>query len=144
MANKRTIIHKEQVTWDIPLEAVWSLVSSFGAIQAWMPSINYCAVDGYGIGATRTVVGLAGEVKETLEVLNDKEHVIIYRIQDPVPLPVKGGFGSWKLERKGENQTQVTWRAEAEDITPEALPEVQKIYEPFMKECLVGLEKALS
>lgn len=138
------MIHEEKATWDLPLEAVWSLVSSFGAIQAWMPSITYCAVDGYGIGATRTVVGLAGEVKETLEVLDDKEHILSYRIQDPVPLPVKGGFGWWKLEKKGEKRTQVTWRAEAEDIKPEAVPVVLKIYEPFMKECLVGLEKALS
>ncbi|KIW90819.1 uncharacterized protein Z519_08602 [Cladophialophora bantiana CBS 173.52] len=144
MTTQRTKIHEERVVWDFPIEAVWSLVSSFGAIQAWMPSITYCAVDGHGVGATRTVIGLAGEVKETLEVLDDKEHFISYRINDPVPLPAKGGFGSWKLESKGENKTSIAWTADAEEVAVEAIPELQKVYEPFMKDCLAGLKKALS
>lgn len=146
MAKPRTRIHVEQVVWDLPIEQVWSLVSSFGSIKAWMPSIRWCTIDGHGVGATRTVMAFVGVAHETLEVLDDKEHHISYRIQDwnPSPLPAKGGFGTWKLESKGENSTQITWIADAEQVEVESIPEIQKVYEPFMKECLAGLKKALA
>lgn len=144
MSAQRTKIHQDELTLNIPIDQAWSLVSAFGAIQTWMPSIKWVTVDGEGIGATRTVSGLAGEVQEQLESLDSKAYSLAYRILDPVPLPLKGGFGNWKLEKLGERSTRIIWTADAEDIEPDAVPKVKEIYQPFMKESLAGLGKCLS
>lgn len=142
----RRVINTESVTINLPVEQVWSLASSFGGIKAWMPSIKWLTIEGEGMGAVRTVMSLAGIAHEKLEVLDNKNHYISYRILDPIPLPVKGGFGSWKLESIGEEKekTKVTWVADAEEIDDEGVAFIKPIYAGFMKESLAGFCKALS
>lgn len=139
----RTVIHIETVIFDHPVEHVWSLASSFGAIKSWMPSIKWCTAEGQTVGSVRTLMSLAGIAKEKLEVLDNQAHVISYRILDPVALPMKGGFGTWKLESSGEDKTKVTWIADAEEIDAQGVATIKPIYEVFMKESIDGLKKAL-
>lgn len=140
----RHFIHKEEIIIDLPIEQVWSLVSAFGALVAWMPSIKWCTMEGQGeIGSVRTVMSLAGEAKEKLEVCDHAKHEFSYRIMDPLPLPAKGGFGNWKLQYINEDKTKVVWVADAEEVSPEGVAVIQPLYEPFMKESLAGLEKVL-
>ncbi|OQV00132.1 hypothetical protein CLAIMM_05670 [Cladophialophora immunda] len=140
----RTVIRVEEDIFDHPVEHVWSLLSSFGAIQAWMPSIQWCTINGQGVGTVRTIMSMAGVQQETLEVLDNDTHYISYRIKDSPVLPMKGGFGNWKLESAGEGKTKVTWIADAEEISPTGIAEMVPIYEGFMKESMAGLKKALS
>lgn len=140
----RTVIRTEEDVFDLPVEHVWSLLASFGAIKAWMPSIKWCEISGHGIGSTRTVMSMAGVAEEKLEVLDDETHSISYHIKDIPALPIKGGYGSWKLESLAENKTKVTWHAEAEEISPEAVAQIAPMYEGFMKESIAGLKKALA
>lgn len=140
----RREIHTVQEIINVPIEQVWSLASSFGAIKAWMPSIKSVTIEGNGVGAVRTVGSMAGLVQEKLEVLDPSNHVISYRIVDPTPLPAKGGFGTWKLESIGENKTKVTWIADAEEIDDAGIAFIKPIYEGFMADSLAGFVKALS
>ncbi|KAJ9646681.1 hypothetical protein H2204_000373 [Knufia peltigerae] len=151
MSKPRTKIHQRQVKWDFPVEEIWSLLSSFGANKAWMP-IKSCTIDGHGVGATRTVMARgdmtesASFAYETLEVLDDERHHISYRVQDEhrEGLPVRGFFGNWKLESQGANSTLLTWWIDAEQVTPEAIPELIETLGPFMDKSLEGLKRALS
>lgn len=145
----RTVIHIEKAELDHPVEHVWSLVSSFGAIKAWMPAVKWCMTDGHNVGSVRTVCSLAGEAKEKLEVLDDESHTISYRVLDPIALPMTGSRGTWKLERcsgSGEDKerTNLTWIADAETVDPEGLATLQLLCEGFMKNCLSGLKNALA
>lgn len=140
----RTLIRTEEDIFDLPPEYVWSLLSSFGAITAWMPSIKWTKINGDGVGSVRTVMSIAGEQQETLEVLDHDKHYISYRIKDSPVLPMKGGFGNWKLESVGQDKTKVTWIADAEEISPESVAVIAPLYEGFMKESMAGLKQALS
>lgn len=139
----RTVIHIEEVDIDHDIEHVWALASAFGAIAAWMPAIKWCTVQGEGLGAVRTVMSFGSTVDEKLEVLDHQEFVWSYRIVDPVVLPMKGGFGTWKLQSAGENNTKVKWIADAEQVDADGVATIQPIFAPFMKESLAGLKKAL-
>lgn len=139
----RTVIHTETDTFDHPIDHVWSLLTSFGAIQAWMPSIKWCTINGRGIGSTRTQMSMVGVTQEVLDVLDDANYAYGYHIVDVPGLPVKGGYGRWKLSSLEENKTKVSWYAEAEEVTAEAISQTEPMYEAFMKESLAGLKRAL-
>ena len=109
-----------------------------------MPSIKWCTVQGEGVGSVRTVMSFGGTVDERLEVLDHKNFVWSYRIMDPHALPMKGGFGTWKLQSVGENKTKATWIADAEEVDDDGMATIQPIFAPFMKESLTGLKKALA
>lgn len=109
-----------------------------------MPSIKWCEIKGEGIGAVRMVMSMAGEAVETLEVLDPKSHRIAYRIKDIPAIPAKGCYGTWVLQSVGDEKTKVTWNAEAEDVSSEAVTQLNPFYEGFMKESLDGLQKALA
>lgn len=140
----RKEIHVEGKIVDIPIEQVWSLASSFGSLKAWMPSIKWSTLEGDGVGAVRTLMSMAGVAKERLEILDQKNHVISYRILDPIPLPAKGGYGTWRLESLGEEKTKITWTADAEEVDDEGVAFIKPLYQGFMQDSLAGLEKALS
>ena len=140
----RREIHIEEEIVNIPIEQVWSLASSFGAVKAWMPSIKWASIEGDGVGAVRTLMSMAGVAKERLEIFDHKNHVISYRILDPIPLPAKGGYGTWRLESLGEEKTKITWIADAEEVDDDGVAFIKPLYQGFMKESLAGLVKALS
>ncbi|KAJ9643329.1 hypothetical protein H2204_002225 [Knufia peltigerae] len=147
MAPPRTKVLEKQVTWETPIEQIWALLSSFGALKAWMP-IKSCTVDGHGIGTVRTVMagGVAASASrayETLEVLDQEQHLISYKVE------FEGGqvptlYGNWKLESRGEGSTTVTWWIDSKEATEDAIPAIAATFEPFVLEALRGLKKALS
>lgn len=108
-----------------PVAEVWSLHSSFGAIKAWMPGIDYCYVKEDGpqspaYGATREM-GLGPlVVYETLEIWDVKEHILSLRVHDVEGWPVKGIRGSHKLNVISKNETEFIWRADAAEVLGDA------------------------
>jgi hypothetical protein len=140
----RTVIHVEKIDIDHSIEQVWALAAAFGAIVSWMPAIQWCTLQGDGVGSVRTVISFGSTVDEKLEVLDHENFTWSYRILDPHALPMKGGFGTWKLENIAENKTNVTWIADAEDVDSDGVEVIQPIFEPFMKDCLAGLKRALA
>lgn len=139
----RREIHVEERIIDAPLEQVWSLASSFGALKAWMPSIKWGTIEGDGVGAVRTLMTIAGVAKERLEILDQKNHVISYRILDPIALPAREATarGNWKALVK---KTKVTWTADAEEVDDEGVAFIKPLYQGFMSDSLAALAKSLS
>jgi hypothetical protein len=71
----------EQVARDAA--AVWAVVGQFGGIDAWLPSVESCAVD----GDSRTVHSLGMVFREQLVDRDDEAMRISYKIvESPLPL----------------------------------------------------------
>lgn len=140
----RTLINDETTVFDHPIEHVWTLVSNFGAIKAWMPYIRWCQSDGTTIGSVRTILSFTGEVRERLEILDHDKHILSYRMLGSPGLPMQGMFGTWKMEESGSPQTLVTWIADAEEIDEKHIPLIKTLLHGTMIDAFNGLKKALT
>lgn len=132
-----------------PIEMVWAVVSSFGAIKLWMPGIESCHIKPDGpqppeYGATRAVANLGMVMEETLEILDRKEHFCSYRLQDPCPWESRGNRGSIKLTPKGDKTTELRWSLDSEQITEEAKAAVRPMMNAFFASCIEELSKILT
>lgn len=148
--SRRGLIHITKVTETIdrPIEAVWSVISAFGSIKTWMPGIDQCYVleDGPqppAYGAKRAVANLGMVMEETLEIWDLKEHYISYRLKDSSLWDMKGVRGSVRLDRLGDNKTQIEWSTDAESITPEVIAEVIPELIPFFKSGIAEARRIL-
>ncbi|CAM6004987.1 unnamed protein product [Sphagnum balticum] len=141
--NRRSIVHQETDVIQHPLENVWALVSSFGAIKAWMPFIDSCSIDGVGIGAIRTIQVSGDTMKERLEVVNPDTFTISYRLLEPTGLPISGGYGTIRLDSKGEKTTQITWVIDAEEIASASKQIVVEKFKPLILSSIDGLKEVL-
>jgi len=138
----RRMIHQETDIIEHPVEDVWALVSSFGAIKAWMPAVESCSVDGVGVGAVRTVHTPGNIIKEKLEFFDPTAHTISYRQLDPTGLPMSGGFGTIRLEAKGKT-TKITYLVDAEEVDDASKETIQAIFKPFLLASIAGLKEVL-
>ena len=140
----RTLICKESDTIDSTVEEVWSILSAFGSIKAWMPTIDSCTTDGIQVGAIRTVYSGGNALKEQLQVWDPKTHTVSYRMLDPTGMPAKGAFGTVSLEAKGEKSTGITWVADAEEVDEESAKVMGGVFTPFIKKSIGGLKSTLA
>ena len=75
------------LTIGAPIEAVWSVVSSFGWIKLWMPRLVSCHIledkpQPLAIGAVRRVALRGGAtIDEHLEIWDPANHFISYRLE---------------------------------------------------------------
>ena len=109
-----------------------------------MPTIDSCSADGHDVGAIRTVYTGGNPIQEQLEILDAKTHTISYRLFDSTAMPMKGGYGTVSLERKEEKSTSITWVADAEEISEEAIDMVKVILTGFIQKSIGGLKQALA
>jgi len=125
------------------VEKAWRVVSDFGGIADWMPTVSHCTVEGEGIGAVRTVTQAGTDFKKVLQILDTEKRTISYRIIDPTPFPMKGGNGTIHVEQHGERESLITWTCDAELIDEAGLLMVRPVMEGFIRSCIVGLKAAL-
>jgi uncharacterized membrane protein len=144
MSQTRTLVCKEVATIKQPIEPVWAVISSFGAIKTWMPAIDSCSIEGNGIGAIRTVLWGGQSLKERLEILDDQKHIISYRLLDSPNLPMRGAFGTIILEAQADSQTHITWVSDAEEVDDAGIASVAPLFAPFIRENISTVEKILS
>lgn len=141
--GRRTLICKDVKILDKPISHVWAILSGFGAIKTWMPSLQSCSVEGDGLGAIRTVYNNDNKMQEQLEVYDPKEHFISYRLLDPTDYPMEGCYGSVSLAAKGVNATELTWTATAEKVDEAGIAYVGALFAPFFVECIDAMRKIL-
>jgi len=85
-----------------PIERVWSVVSDFNGLPAWMPGMKDSVIEpgkkATEIGAVRKL-GMAGTkdvLRERLEALSPEEYLITYSVLEG-PLPVRNIRTSLRL-----------------------------------------------
>jgi uncharacterized protein YndB with AHSA1/START domain len=139
----RTLIHREEDTINLPVDNVWAVVSAFGAIKTWMPTIERCRVEGEGIGAVRTVEFGGNSMQEKLEKLDSQNHTISYQFVEPTGMPLEGGYGTISLKAVNDGTTSITWVADAEKVNDEGKQLLAGMLSTFIQKSIVGLKGAL-
>jgi hypothetical protein len=113
------MLHATQViTIGVPVDAVWQVISDFGAGATYLAMVTQCIVQGAGTGALRTLTYLDGSViVERLETVDEAAHSLSYTLLSDTP------FGSclttMALRVLTPDQSELHWTA---DFQPTSLP----------------------
>lgn len=123
MATQQTVSLTQ--TLSAPAAAVWDVVRAGGDVHRMMPGvIHSCRLEGEGEGARRFCGSDAGELAETLLVVDDDARVFRYRIDEQQMMPVDRYEGTIHVVDVGEGRTQVLWTATFDLLAPEARDEI--------------------
>jgi hypothetical protein len=133
-----------------PVEHVWGVISAFGALSLWCPSVKSCALEGFGLGSIRTaflhdVVPEAYRAiaqRERLEAIDAEQFTFTYSLLQPSALPLKNVRSTMQLFRRGTSKTEIFWDSAADD-EPSVPKEVVGLIEAFYSECLANLKLLL-
>jgi hypothetical protein len=113
------MLHATQViTIGVPIDAVWQVISDFGAGATYLAMVTHCTPQGAGTGALRTLTYLDGSViVERLESVDEAAHSLSYSLLSDTP------FGACQttmaLQTLGPDQAELTWSA---SFQPTSLP----------------------
>jgi hypothetical protein len=101
-----------------PADAIWRLISDFGAASQHLAGIVHCTVVGAGVGALRTLTHVdGGTIVERLEALDQNARRLSYALLTDTP------FGdcltTMAVRDLGLDQAELAWSAAFE---PDGLP----------------------
>jgi len=106
------------ITINAPADAIWQLISDFGAAGHYLVGIVACTIAGEGIGALRTLTnGGDSTVVERLETLDKADRRLSYALLTNTP------FGNclttMVVHALGPNQSELVWSA---SFQPDGIP----------------------
>jgi hypothetical protein len=106
------------ITIRAPVEAVWQVISDFGAGARYLAMVTHCIVQGTGTGALRTLTYLDGSViSERLEMVDEAAKSLNYSLLTDT------AFGNClltiRLRARSSDRTELTWAAR---FRPTSLP----------------------
>jgi carbon monoxide dehydrogenase subunit G len=103
------------VSIDGTVETVWKHVGDFGGLDAWMPGVESCKLE----GDVRILSVLGMEISEKLVRNDEDEHVLEYSIIDS-PLNAESHLGRISVHKDGD-RSRVTWFVE---VVPDSLTDL--------------------
>lgn len=92
----------------VPAARLWELVSDFGGIADIMDGVDECVMEGEGVGATRSIPAGDTMVVESLDVLDNANHVLTYSIVSG-PLPFKDYSATMDISADGDDACSMAW-----------------------------------
>lgn len=93
-----------------PADAIWRLLSDFGAAGRHLAEVVACTVAGTGVGAVRTLTYADGSViVERLEALDEAAHRLSYALLTDTPF--RDCLTTITMHDLGLAQCEVTWTA---------------------------------
>ena len=112
-ASSKTIIHA-------PADAIWQVISDFGAAGDYLAGVVDCTVEGEGIGARRTLTDADGSaIVERLETLDAAAQRLSYSLLTETPFA--DCLTNMALRDLGPHQAELSWSATfAADGLPES------------------------
>lgn len=131
----------QKTTIHAPVDAVWQVISDFGAGATYLAMVSHCTVQSKGIGALRTLTYLDGSViVERLEMVNEASNRLNYSLLTDTP------FGNclftMTLKALSTDRTELTW---ATDFQLTSLPanEAMSLMEGMLAENCQALKQLL-
>jgi hypothetical protein len=99
----------------VPAETVWHAIRSIGRLDVWFPFIETCRVEGDGVGALRymTIANNGGEIKDTIEEIDDIHRRLVY-LRPVSPFPVSYYKGTVEVFTSYDGSGIVCWTIEFE------------------------------
>ena len=112
-----------KITIHAPTDAVWQVISDFGAAGQYLAGVVDCTVEGEGVGALRTLTSADGStIVERLETLDAAAQRLSYAMLTDTP------FGNclttMAVRDLGPNQAELAWTA---TFQPDGLPESEAV-----------------
>ena len=95
---------------DASADAIWQVLSDFGAACQYLAMVIDCAVEGQGIGAVRTLTYIDGStIVERLEALDDAAHRLSYALLSDTPF--RDCLTTVTVHDLSLGRCEVTWSA---------------------------------
>ena len=95
---------------NMPAEAVWQVLSDFGAACQYLAMVVDCTVVGAGVGALRTVTNTDGStIVERLEALDEASYRLSYALLTDTPF--RDCLTTVTVYELGRGACEVAWRA---------------------------------
>lgn len=123
---------KAEVSIERSPDDVWKLIREFGGLDAWMPGIERCTVD----GDVRTLNTMGIEIKEQLRTLDDANRTVAYSVIESPMGNLRSHLATLSVVPEGEG-SHVTW---AVDVDPD---ELLGLFLPVYEGAIVELKKQL-
>jgi hypothetical protein len=96
-----------------PADAIWRVLSDFGAACQYLDMVDNCTVAGEGVGAVRTLtLADGGTIVERLEALDEAARRMSYALLTDTPF--RDCLTTVSLGDLGRGRCQVTWSASFE------------------------------
>jgi len=129
------------ITIYVPADAIWQVISDFGAAGQYLAGVADCMVEGEGVGALRTLTSADGStIVERLETLDAASQRLSYALLTDTP------FGkcltTMAVRDLGPYQAELSWSA---SFQPDGLPESEAValLESALAADCVGLKQLL-
>lgn len=125
MANReiRMARASSKITIHAPADAIWQVISDFGAACKYLFAVVNCTVEGAGVGALRRLTNVDGStILERLEVLDEIGQRLSYALLTDTPF--RDCVTTVAVRELGPSQAEVEWSATFEAA---GLPESEAV-----------------
>jgi hypothetical protein len=128
---------------NVPAEAAWAAIRKIGRLDVWFPFIETCIVEGEGVGALRymTIAGNGGEIKDTIEQIDDTNMRLVY-LRPVSPFPVTFYKGTVEVFNSYDGLAVVVWTIDFES-KPEDAASVAELVYGAISQGIDGMDKDL-
>jgi len=125
-------------------EKIWNILRTGDDLDKWLPIIATCDLQGTGAGAKRVCTTPDGKtLKETILLVDDKNKIFKYKIDEQDMLPTKNYVGTVSIVEVN-GKFEVHWNAQFEMTMEEAYPDVEKGLTDILKMAISSLDAAAS
>lgn len=102
----------------VPTDAIWQVISDFGAAGQYLAGVVDWSVEGEGVGALRTLTSADGSaIVERLETLDAANHQLSYALLTDTPF--RNCLTTMAVRDLGSNHAELAWTA---TFQPDGLP----------------------
>ena len=99
-----------KTTINTSADAIWQVLSDFGAACQYLAGVVNCTVEGEGVGARRTLTSADGStIVERLDMLDDVAHRLSYALLTDTPF--RDCLTTVTVYELGPGQCEVAWTA---------------------------------
>ena len=107
-----------KTTINVPADALWQVISNFGAAGQYLSGVVACTVEGEGVGALRRLTSVDGNtIVERLETLDGVALQLSYILLTDTPF--RNCVTTMVVRDLGPGRVEVTWSAIFE---PDGIP----------------------
>ena len=109
----------------IPADAIWRVISDFGAASQYLAGVVNCTIEGEGVGALRTLTSADGNtIVERLETLDGVARRLSYALLTDTPF--RNCLTTMTVRELGRSRAELEWSAtfEADGLPAEEAREL--------------------
>jgi hypothetical protein len=121
------------------VDAVWQVISDFGAADQYLAGVAACTAEREGVGALRTLTNAdGGMIVERLETLDETAHQLSYLLLTDTPF--RNCLTTMAVRDSGPNQAELEWTSAFE---PDGIPlsEAAEMMEAALSDNCLALKR---